>query len=62
MTKSTGEKPRSRSRVQLMRENFHQRTLKAKKKVDDISKDDVKSFLRNNAFVLFTIGAVAVGE
>ncbi|XP_062384283.1 solute carrier family 1 member 3b [Sardina pilchardus] len=62
MTKSTGEKnPRSRSAVQRMRENIHMRSLKAKKKVEDISKDDVKSFLRKNAFVLFTIAAVVVG-
>uniref|UniRef100_W5JXF7 Amino acid transporter n=1 Tax=Astyanax mexicanus TaxID=7994 RepID=W5JXF7_ASTMX len=61
MTKSTGENPRSRSRVQRIRERIQLKSMKAKKKVQDITKDDVKSFLRKNAFVLFTIAAVVVG-
>ncbi|XP_050976537.1 solute carrier family 1 member 3b isoform X1 [Labeo rohita] len=61
MTKTTGEKPRSRNRVQQIREGIHLRSLKARKKVEDITKDDVKTFLRKNAFVLFTIGAVVFG-
>lgn len=62
MTKSNGENPRSRSRVQRIREDIQLRSLKAKKKVEDITKDDVKTFLRRNAFVLFTIGAVVFGK
>ncbi|TRZ00243.1 hypothetical protein DNTS_012414 [Danionella cerebrum] len=61
MSKSSGEKPRTRNRVQQIREGIQQRSLKARKKVQDISKDDLKSFLRKNAFVLFTIGAVVFG-
>ncbi|XP_026859313.2 solute carrier family 1 member 3b [Electrophorus electricus] len=61
MAKSNGENPRSRSQVQRIREGIHLRSLKAKKKVEDITKDDVKTFLRKNAFVLFTIGAVVIG-
>ncbi|KAK1800770.1 hypothetical protein P4O66_005968 [Electrophorus voltai] len=62
MAKSNGENPRSRSQVQRIREGIHLRSLKAKKKVEDITKDDVKTFLRKNAFVLFTIGAVVIGK
>ncbi|XP_030624249.1 solute carrier family 1 member 3b isoform X4 [Chanos chanos] len=61
MTKSSGDNPRSRSRVQQIREGIHLRSLKAKKKVEDITKDDVKTFLKKNAFVLFTVGAVVIG-
>ncbi|XP_062869703.1 solute carrier family 1 member 3b isoform X4 [Trichomycterus rosablanca] len=61
MAKSKGENPRSRNQVQRIRESIQLRSLKAKKKVEDITKDDVKTFLRKNAFVLFTIGAVVVG-
>ncbi|XP_073730542.1 solute carrier family 1 member 3b isoform X1 [Misgurnus anguillicaudatus] len=61
MTKSSGEKQRARSRVQQIRQGIQARSLKARKTVEDISKDDVKTFLRRNAFVLFTVGAVVVG-
>lgn len=36
--------------------------MKAKRKVEEISKEDVQAFLKKNAFVLFTVGAVIVGE
>ncbi|KPP61136.1 excitatory amino acid transporter 1-like [Scleropages formosus] len=61
MTQSNGENPRSRSRVQQIREGIHLRSMKAKKKVEDITKDDVKSFMRRNAFVIFTVAAVIIG-
>ncbi|XP_063068784.1 solute carrier family 1 member 3b [Engraulis encrasicolus] len=61
MTKSTGETPRARTPVARLRQNIHMRTMKAKKKVEDLSNADVKTFLRKNAFVLFTVGAVVVG-
>uniref|UniRef100_A0A8C4F922 Amino acid transporter n=1 Tax=Dicentrarchus labrax TaxID=13489 RepID=A0A8C4F922_DICLA len=35
--------------------------MKAKRKVEEISKEDVQAFLKKNAFVLFTVGAVIVG-
>lgn len=47
--------------MQRVREGIHIRTMKAKRKVEEISKEDVQAFLRKNAFVLFTVGAVVVG-
>uniref|UniRef100_A0A8C9S3I8 Amino acid transporter n=1 Tax=Scleropages formosus TaxID=113540 RepID=A0A8C9S3I8_SCLFO len=47
--------------VQQIREGIHLRSMKAKKKVEDITKDDVKSFMRRNAFVIFTVAAVIIG-
>ncbi|XP_036382563.1 solute carrier family 1 member 3a [Megalops cyprinoides] len=61
MTQSNGENPRSRNRVQQIREGIHLRSLRAKKKVENITKDDVKGFMRRNAFVIFTIAAVVIG-
>uniref|UniRef100_A0A8C2KL76 Amino acid transporter n=1 Tax=Cyprinus carpio TaxID=7962 RepID=A0A8C2KL76_CYPCA len=49
------------SQLLQIREGIHLRSLKARKKVEDITKDDVKTFLRRNAFVLFTVGAVVFG-
>ncbi|TWW66822.1 Excitatory amino acid transporter 1 [Takifugu flavidus] len=47
--------------MQRIREGIHIRTMKAKRKVEEVSKEDVLAFLRKNAFVLFTVGAVVVG-
>lgn len=47
--------------MQRIREGIHIRTMKAKRKVEEVSKDDVLAFLRKNAFVLFTVGAVIAG-
>ncbi|MED6289928.1 Excitatory amino acid transporter 1 [Characodon lateralis] len=52
---------RKTSRMQRIREGIHIRTMKAKRKVEEISKEDVQAFLKKNAFVLFTVGAVIVG-
>uniref|UniRef100_A0A673BD11 Amino acid transporter n=1 Tax=Sphaeramia orbicularis TaxID=375764 RepID=A0A673BD11_9TELE len=49
------------SKMQRFREGIHIRTMKAKRKVEEISKEDVQAFLKKNAFVLFTVGAVIVG-
>ncbi|XP_060929554.1 excitatory amino acid transporter 1-like isoform X2 [Limanda limanda] len=47
--------------MQRFREGVHIRTMKAKRKVEEVSKEDVQAFLKKNAFVLFTVGAVVVG-
>ncbi|XP_035463143.1 excitatory amino acid transporter 1 [Scophthalmus maximus] len=47
--------------MQRFREGIHIRTMKAKRKVEEISKEDIKAFLKKNAFVLFTVAAVVVG-
>ncbi|KAK5851590.1 hypothetical protein PBY51_023134 [Eleginops maclovinus] len=47
--------------MQRFREGIHIRTMKAKRKVEEISKEDVHAFLKKNAFVLFTVAAVVVG-
>ena len=47
--------------MQRIREGIHIRTMKAKRKVEEISKEDIQAFLKKNAFVLFTVGAVIVG-
>ncbi|XP_059585487.1 excitatory amino acid transporter 1-like [Alligator mississippiensis] len=61
MTKSNGEDPRSGSRMERFQQGVWKRTLMEKKKVQSITKDDVKSYLLRNAFVLLTIIAVIVG-
>ncbi|KAJ4918408.1 hypothetical protein JOQ06_000776 [Pogonophryne albipinna] len=47
--------------MQRFREGIHIRTMKAKRKVEEISKENVQAFFKNNAFVLFTVAAVVVG-
>ncbi|KAJ0012774.1 hypothetical protein NQD34_017108 [Periophthalmus magnuspinnatus] len=47
--------------MQRIREGIHIRTMKAKRKVEEISKEDIQAFFKKNAFVLFTVGAVVVG-
>ncbi|XP_053264403.1 excitatory amino acid transporter 1 [Podarcis raffonei] len=61
MTKSNGEDTRSGNRMERIQQGVRKRTLLAKKKVQSITKDDVKSYLLRNFFVLFTIIAVIVG-
>ncbi|KAM6230338.1 excitatory amino acid transporter 1 isoform 4-T4 [Porphyrio hochstetteri] len=61
MTKGNGEDPKSGSRMERIQQGVWKRTLLAKKKVQSITKDDVKSYLLRNAFVLFTVVAVILG-
>lgn len=61
MTQSNGENPRTRSRVRQLRDGIQSRSLHAKKRVENITKDDMKGFFRRNAFVIFTVAAVVIG-
>ncbi|KAM6111574.1 excitatory amino acid transporter 1-like isoform 4-T4 [Phoenicopterus ruber ruber] len=61
MTKGNREEPKTGSRMERFQQGVRKRTLLAKKKVQSITKDDVKSYLLRNAFVLFTIVAVILG-
>lgn len=48
--------------MQRLRESIHIRTMKAKRKVEEISKENIQAFLKKNAFVLFTVAAVVLGR
>ncbi|XP_076973093.1 excitatory amino acid transporter 1 [Tamandua tetradactyla] len=61
MTKSNGEEPKVGGRMERLQQGVRKRTLLAKKKVQNITKEDVKSYLFRNAFVLLTVTAVIVG-
>ncbi|XP_060092057.1 excitatory amino acid transporter 1 [Heteronotia binoei] len=61
MTKSNGEDTRSSNRMERFQQGVRNRTVLAKKRVQSITKDDVKSYLLKNFFVLFTVIAVIVG-
>ncbi|XP_009812635.1 excitatory amino acid transporter 1 isoform X4 [Gavia stellata] len=61
MTKGNGEDPKTGSRMERIQQGVRKRTLLAKKKVQSITKEDVKSYLLRNAFVLFTVVAVILG-
>ncbi|XP_038240128.1 excitatory amino acid transporter 1-like [Dermochelys coriacea] len=51
----------SNNRVQRFQQAVQERAARAKKRMHSITKDSAKSFLRRNAFVLFTITAVLLG-
>uniref|UniRef100_A0A673T642 Amino acid transporter n=1 Tax=Suricata suricatta TaxID=37032 RepID=A0A673T642_SURSU len=61
MTKTNGEEPKMGGRMERFQRGVRKRTLLAKRKVQSITKEDVKSYLFRNAFVLLTVTAVIVG-
>ncbi len=62
MTQSNGETRLQRSRVQQLRDGFTERSQRARNTVQNITTDDVRGFFRRNAFVIFTVAAVIIGE
>ncbi|KAF7687770.1 solute carrier family 1 member 3a [Silurus meridionalis] len=61
MTQSNGETQRPGGRIQQIRERMTERSIRARKAVQNLGAKDVRSCLRKNAFVLLTIAAVIIG-
>lgn len=63
MTQSNRDNPqRTRTGLHQIRARIQTRSLLAMKRLENISKDDVKGFFIRNSFVLFTIAAVIIGK
>lgn len=62
MTQRNGENPsRTRSGLHQIRARIQSHSQLAKKRVENITKEDVKGCFIKNAFVIFTVAAVIIG-
>ncbi|XP_077571522.1 excitatory amino acid transporter 1-like [Stigmatopora nigra] len=62
MTQINGEDPqRARRGLRQIQAGIQSRSLVARKRFSNISKNDVKGFFVRNAFVIFTVAAVIIG-
>ncbi|XP_049619498.1 excitatory amino acid transporter 1 isoform X2 [Syngnathus scovelli] len=62
MMQANGEDPQKAQRsLRQIRANIQSRSLLARKRMSNITKNDVKSFFIRNAFVIFTVAAVVFG-
>lgn len=62
MTQSNGETRVQRGRAQQLRDGLTARSQQARAAVRNVKADDVKGFFQRNAFVVFTVAAVIIGE
>lgn len=62
MTQSNNETPQKAGGLHQIRARIHSRSLIAKKRVENITKNDVKGYFIKNAFVILTVAAVIIGK
>ncbi|XP_041042071.1 excitatory amino acid transporter 1-like [Carcharodon carcharias] len=61
MTKNSADETIAVKTMERIHHGFHKRTTLAKKRVQRMSTDDMRKFMKNNGFVLFTVLAVIIG-